>query len=43
MLYFSRMFLNMPHNVWQYETVGFSERVPIHRWKKFERAPNFDI
>jgi hypothetical protein len=30
----------MRHNVLQYETVGFSERVPIHRCKKLEREPN---
>jgi hypothetical protein len=29
----------MNHNVLQYETVGFSERVPVHRWKKLMREP----
>ncbi len=33
----ARSSVTLAANVLQYETVGFSERVPIHRWKKLER------
>ena len=28
-------FLSMKHNVWQYETVGFSGCVPVHQYERW--------